>query len=214
MADSFFFLKIYSIIAFGGDEVLGNFLNRSIEKKKQIVDAIVKLMDEEGLKNVTIKDICKAANISVGSFYHYFQSKDSIHKELYNLMDAFFEESKDDISGHSSVSENIISFVSHFGFYVEQWGYFANLLIIRTSLECPSDNKRPQRQIYKVLKEIIKTGIENKEFIEKVDSDELASAIFVLIRGYLFEWAKIGEEYPVRENMVKHARWLMDALCV
>ena len=47
-------------------------INENISKKKIIVDVIVKLMDEEGMKNVTIKDICDQANISVGAFYHYF----------------------------------------------------------------------------------------------------------------------------------------------
>lgn len=45
-----------------------------------------------------------------------------------------------------------------------------------------------------------------------VDPDELVSTIFVLIRGYLFEWTKKGQDYPVKEKMVKHTEWLLSAV--
>lgn len=189
-----------------------NNINDSILKKKAIVDVIVKLMDEEGLKNVTIKDICDEAHISVGAFYHYFSSKDSIPLEMYELMDEFFLFYKEDIFNHPTAVEDIVDFVHHFGIFVEQWGYYANLLIIRYSVDKMSDNNSLPRKIYGILKEIIITGINEKQLSLRIDSDELASTIFVVIRGYLFEWTKQGQDYPVKENMVKHTEWLLSAV--
>lgn len=189
-----------------------NNINDSILKKKAIVDVIVKLMDEEGLKNVTIKDICDEAHISVGAFYHYFTSKDSIPLEMYELMDEFFLFYKEDIFNHSTAVEDIVDFVRHFGIFVEQWGYYANLLIIRYSVDKMSVNNNLPRKIYGILKEIIMTGIDEKQLSLRIDPDELASTIFVIIRGYLFEWVKKGQDYPVREKMVKHTEWLLSAV--
>lgn len=189
-----------------------NNINDSILKKKAIVDVIVKLMDEEGLKNITIKDICDEAHISVGAFYHYFTSKDSIPLEMYELMDKFFLFYKEDIFNHSTAAEDILDFVRHFGMFVEQWGYFANLLIIRYSVERLPDNNNLPRKIYGILKEIIMIGIEEKQLSLRIDPDELVSTVFVLIRGYLLEWTKKGQNYPVKENMVKHTEWLLSAV--
>lgn len=189
-----------------------NNINDSILKKKAIVDVIVKLMDEEGLKNITIKDICDEAHISVGAFYHYFTSKDSIPLEMYELMDKFFLFYKEDIFNHSTAVEDIVDFVRHFGMFVEQWGYFANLLIIRYSVEKLPDNNNLPRKIYGILKEVIMTGIEEKQLSLRIDPDELVSTIFVLIRGYLLEWTKKGQDYPVKDNMVKHTKWLLSAV--
>lgn len=188
-------------------------LYQSISKKKTIVDVIANLMDEEGLKNVTIKDICEEADISIGSFYHYFSSKDSIVQEMYQLMDDYFLLNKDNICSHFTANEDILDFVAHFGLYVEQWGYYANLLVIRTSVEeAAKGNSNEQRKIYNVLKEIIHTGIEDKFFKISIDADDLASTIFVIIRGYLLEWTKRGVDYPVKDKMVRQVTYFLNSI--
>lgn len=188
-------------------------INENISKKKLIVDVIVKLMDEEGVKNVTIKDICDKANISIGAFYHYFSSKESIVEEMYDVMDEYFLYNMESISGHYTTQEDLIDFTSHFGLFIEEWGYYANLLILRTSIENTVKNiSTKQRKIYEVLKNIILIGIEEKNFSLPLEMDDFISTIFVTIRAYLFEWAKKGNDYPVRDNMVRHMEWLMRSL--
>ena len=188
-------------------------LNESISKKKTIVDVIVKLMDEEGMKNVTIKNICDHANISIGAFYHYFNSKDSVVDEMYQVMDEYFLYNKDPIVGHFTTNEDIIDFVSHFGLFIEQWGYYANLLIIRTSIENPVENKLAQpRRVYEVLKDIVLIGIEEKNFSLTMDIDDFISTVFITIRAYLLEWVKKGNDYPVKENMVRHIKWVLQSI--
>ena len=51
---------------------------KQIEKRKQIIEATKSIMDEIGFENVTVRGICKAANISIGTFYHYFNDKGDI----------------------------------------------------------------------------------------------------------------------------------------
>lgn len=188
-------------------------INENISKKKIIVDVIVKLMDQEGMKNVTIKDICDHANISVGTFYHYFSSKESIVEEMYDVMDEYFIHNMESISGHYRTEEDLIDFTSHFGLFIEEWGYYANLLILRTSIENTARNIATKpRKIYEVLKNIILIGVEEKNYNLPLDIDTLVSTIFITIRAYLFEWAKKGSDYPVRENMVRHMEWLMKSL--
>ena len=187
-------------------------INENISKKKIIVDVIVKLMDEEGMKNVTIKDICDKANISVGAFYHYFSSKESVVDDMYQVMDEYFLYNMDSISGHFTTYEDVIDFTSHFGLFIEEWGYYANLLIIRTSIEDADKNLRSNRKIYNVLRDIILIGVQDKNFVLPIELDDLVSTIFITIRAYLLEWIKKGTDYSVRENMVRHMKWLMKSI--
>ncbi len=39
---------------------------KQIEKRNEIIEAAKKIMDEVGFENVTVRSICKAANISIG----------------------------------------------------------------------------------------------------------------------------------------------------
>ncbi len=187
-------------------------IDKHTRKKMEIINGIVGMMDESGLKNITIKDICRVTNISVGSFYHYFQSKDSIARDMYSLMDEFFLANESNIRKFAHVSEQIISFVEHFGVYVEEWGYYGNLFILHSSLEDIKENRTYDRKIVKILKSLLQEGIDKEQFKVSLGVDDLFTMVFVIIRGYLLEWGKGEKDYPVKDKMVEHTRILMTAL--
>lgn len=46
--------------------------------QKKIFDAAIELINKKGYEQTTIIDICKLSDVSNGSFYHHFRSKDDI----------------------------------------------------------------------------------------------------------------------------------------
>lgn len=52
------------------------------KRRTQILNTAVKLFCEHGLADYSIDDICKKCKISHGLFYHYFDSKEDIQKEI------------------------------------------------------------------------------------------------------------------------------------
>ena len=50
------------------------------ETKRKLVDAGVKLMRRQGFNATTVDDICSAAGVTKGGFFHYFKSKEDIAK--------------------------------------------------------------------------------------------------------------------------------------
>ncbi|WP_019849943.1 TetR/AcrR family transcriptional regulator [Desulfitobacterium sp. PCE1] len=53
-------------------------------KKHHILDTALKLFALKGFENTSIQDICQAAEVSVGSMYFYFPSKEHIYEEVYS----------------------------------------------------------------------------------------------------------------------------------
>ncbi len=51
-------------------------------KKTQILDAAQNLMLEKGYEATAIDEICKTADVTKGSFFYYFSSKEDLGKEL------------------------------------------------------------------------------------------------------------------------------------
>lgn len=47
-------------------------------KKREIFDVAVGLIQKSGYDNVTVKDICEAADISNGSFFYHFKTKEDL----------------------------------------------------------------------------------------------------------------------------------------
>lgn len=177
-------------------------LDNAFLKKKEIVDHIVKLMDEEGMKNISVKEICEQADIALGTFYHYFQSKNSIVEEMYKLMDEHYLFYKDQISSHPTLEEDIIDFVNHFETFVADWGYYANILIVKTALE--ESDKHDKRAIVQVLREIIEKGKAEKSYSVDIKTEDLVEKIFIIIRGELYFWAKADKDYNIRNKISDH----------
>lgn len=74
---------------------------KSTQKKQYILDTARKVFVEKGFKNVTMKDIVEACEISRGGLYLYFDSTEQILMEILH-MEA--EETDDLFAGH--ISEN------------------------------------------------------------------------------------------------------------
>ena len=45
--------------------------------RDKLLDAATRLFHENGYQAVTVNDICEAAQLTKGAFYHHFDSKDS-----------------------------------------------------------------------------------------------------------------------------------------
>ncbi|MFD1418268.1 TetR/AcrR family transcriptional regulator [Companilactobacillus keshanensis] len=54
------------------------------DKKKKLFDAAHVLFLERGFKDTGISDISGLADVAVGSFYLYFQSKEDVFSQVYN----------------------------------------------------------------------------------------------------------------------------------
>jgi len=53
--------------------------------RNRITDASIALINDKGFQNVTLNDICAAAGVAPGTFYHYFKSTNDIIKEILRI---------------------------------------------------------------------------------------------------------------------------------
>lgn len=52
------------------------------QRRQKIIDAAIELFAKRGYANTKIGDIAKAADMSVGLMFHYFESKEKLFEEL------------------------------------------------------------------------------------------------------------------------------------
>ena len=68
---------------------------KGMRTKERICDAVVALINECGYDSVTVADICRRADASNGSFFHFFKTKDDVLVEFVRResgeLEAFFE---------------------------------------------------------------------------------------------------------------------------
>ena len=66
---------------------------QSRQTRKSILDAAETLFFSQGYANTTVDDICSAAGITKGAFYHHFKNKDAVYRHRYiHKLDTYLEE--------------------------------------------------------------------------------------------------------------------------
>ena len=70
-------------------------IKQSELKKKQIVEAALKLFFEKGYEGTSIRMIQNKVESPVGLFYYYFESKDAVFEEAIKLLNERLQ--KDDV---------------------------------------------------------------------------------------------------------------------
>jgi len=69
-------------IANGGDKPSGPRSRKGVETRARLVTAAKEIFERDGFLDARISDIAERAGLSHGSFYHYFESKEEVFREV------------------------------------------------------------------------------------------------------------------------------------
>lgn len=145
--------------------------DKSVQKKKYIVETARKVFMEKGFKTVTMKDIVEACDISRGGLYLYFENTNQIFTEVLKLE----SEETDDVFSRS-ISEDATAVDILLLFLKEQKKeilrkkdtltqaiyefYFVNNLPKKDNVL-----KKQFDSAVKVIEKLIENGVESGEFV-------------------------------------------------
>ncbi|SOB90901.1 TetR family transcriptional regulator [Ureibacillus xyleni] len=103
----------------------GRRVNSSGEKsKKLLLEKAMELFSTYGYHETKISDIVKSANLTQPTFYLYFQSKESLYKDLNEEFQTnFFQLVQEDLDESTMVNDSLISNIEHL--LVNVFTYFA-----------------------------------------------------------------------------------------
>ena len=124
--------------------------------KSKIVSAAWKLFYENGFENTTVDEIVELSGTSKGSFYHYFESKDSLVGSLAYLFDEKYQELEKEIEYRQSALDTMLYLTKELCLMIENnididllSRLYAQQLIKRGKKELLDQN----RDYYRLLKE-------------------------------------------------------------
>ncbi len=176
--------------------------------KHKILETAKKMALEEDFESLTIRDICNEANISIGTFYHHFSSKEEMINESFLLYDRNLEvkiEEYDESKPVSSLKKLLLDqtiYVSNFPYklVVE---YYKTLL--SSSTKGALDHKRTY---YKAVYHFVSLAIDKGEFSSKYSKEYLAIFFIKHIRGNLIHWCM----HPNEMNVVAQTEYELNQL--
>ena len=169
------------------------------------------LMKERGYQGTTIRDICEAAEVSVGTFYAYFKDKGELFQ--YNFHEkgpAFANFLTVSLTG-STACERIMSFVRYYA--------WLNIGTDREELEHmfldPELKSFPGNlEAYDVLYSVVTEGQRTGEITDRLDANRIVDMIRVFQRGCVYEWVMGGRGFDLEERLCSYVGQLVQAFCI
>ncbi|WP_318508109.1 TetR/AcrR family transcriptional regulator [Bacillus sp. T3] len=170
-------------------------------KYRQIIDAAVIVIAENGYHQAQVSKIAKQAGVADGTIYLYFKNKDDILVSLFReKMGNFVENVQTKIAGFSTAAEKLLIMVeAHFDMLSNDH-YLARV----TQLELRQANIELRIKLNDVLKgylkvvdQILAEGIENGEFEKSLDTRLARQMIFGTIDETITTWVMNEQKYDL-----------------
>ena len=189
---------------------------KSVQKRKFILDTARKVFMEKGFKRVTMKDIVEACDISRGGLYLYFNSTEEIFMEVLRME----SEETDDVFS-DNIKEDATATDILMLFLKEQKKellrkkntltqatyefYFENTLSKKDNIL-----KKQFESAVIIIQKLIETGVESGEFYCE-DPEGAARNIMLVLEGFKISAQTIG---ITAESVDKQLLYILKSLGV
>ena len=165
------------------------------------MQAVIQLAREKSYETITVQDICTAAGVSTGSFYHQFRSKDALVHEAYQNIDWLLTE---EFTAESSQLPPLQALDRLLRLYITYVQETIGLIIAQyyeVLLKNPNvpryDPDRPYcREIRRLMMDAIQQGAISRRY----DPEYLTWTVMRLVRGLIFDWVIQGGNYDLTER--------------
>ena len=166
---------------------------RSQQVKEKIYQSAMELLKTHGYEYVTVNNICTNAEVSVGSFYHFYKNKDDLFAYYLSVGYEKFQAQyihtlTDDFIGNLyTIYELYTLFCESQGldFVKNYYNPYNKALDINASAP-ENENRYP---IHRSTLEELAKAQENGFLSEESQIHTIADDLCVLEKGFVFEWA-------------------------
>lgn len=169
-----------------------------IMEKQKILDVAIEMAKDEPVDRISISAICEKAEIPVGTFYQYYDSKDDLLNAAFEIFDRTLDENwlkeLDKIDPVEAIREVVIEqtkFTSAKSFDVITEYYRALL---------QSDSKKAiskNRDYYMAVNRYVTSAQEKGLFTKDLKHYKISEMLIKFVRGNLFDWCLHDGNYDV-----------------
>jgi AcrR family transcriptional regulator len=189
---------------------------RTSLRRRQVLDAAVKVMGQKGFHQTSMQDLAAEANVSVGLIYKYFGGKeDLLLGTIVRIQDAFRDQLAPvmEAAGDDPV-ERLAAGIRRYIQIVDE-NVDAVVLTYRESRTLDATGRAQIKELEITtaapLRAAIEAGISDGTFID-VDVDIMAFDIMLLAHGWALKHWHFGALYSLDEYIRLQTRYVLSAL--
>lgn len=162
------------------------------ERRRQILDAAVKVFARQGFHSTRVADIADEADVAYGLVYHYFSSKENVLNELFTQRWSLLLEAINETDQSTATPQEKLGVVA--GFIIDSYRYDPDLMkviIVEVTRAANSFGQTHLKQIsaaYTGIAKIVSDGQENGTFRKDIDAAFASMSFYGAIEQMLSGW--------------------------
>lgn len=164
--------------------------------RKRIYNTAIRLFKQYGYEQVSVSQIAKAANVGIGTFYHYYESKIELFMKIFVNVEDYFAEFK--TLDYNLPVEDIIQ---RYFYQYAKLNEAAGIEIIQ-NLANPQNRKSldGNQNFEQILTSILKKYQELGKIKNDDSAEDICDLFFISARGVIFDWCIKHGQYDLAEK--------------
>lgn len=182
---------------------------RKSEVTREIIyQTTIEMMSKQGFQGTTIRDICKQANIPIGTFYNCFKSKSDILRDIYSSADAFFL----DVVSKELEGRMFMEQLRLFTVYYAKLNTDTGLDLMRVLYNPENEWFTLSRPMQDIMQGIFEKGKSEGVIRTDLTSKRLTENVFGVLRGICYTWCIYNASFNLEERMLENLNILIEGI--
>ena len=165
--------------------------------RSAILEAAGTLSRQNGFDKLTIRDICRAAGVTTGAFYHHFSSKSDLLKQGFASVDMYLEKA---METHRELPplERLKTILQLYAQFIEEQGWETLSLYYRRRLSvADGSSMSPDRFTLRAMAQCL-GELSSQGTLSKACTPEWTAEFFFRhFRGTVVDWILRRGSYPL-----------------
>ena len=172
------------------------------DTREKIVNTAWKLFYEEGFGETTINDIIREADISKGTFYYYFRSKDDLLSTLSEILDREYQRLEGEEPEGMSCFDRLIWLNYEVHSFMERTmdyrllSYLYSAQIVKESFSALLNRNR---YYYRYVERLMEEGRNSGELTDRMAVSEMVRYFSMCERALVTEWCMNNGSFSLGE---------------
>lgn len=169
---------------------------KQAKRRSEIIESVIPLIASEDFDRISVSDICKAAGISIGSFYHYFTQKTDILVGLMLIIDEDLEENVFPLLTHEDEMENLRIFTHGWASHIQNHSLEQSKLISAVNPEVEGMLEK-ERVSVRRIRQIFEAAQKKGQIGTRFTTEELTEFTLLMLRSVSTDWSRREGNYDI-----------------
>lgn len=167
------------------------------QTEEAILRAAMELTREKRFDKVSVRDICKAAGITTGAFYHHFGSKEELLNKGFAPLDQYMEQAMALHEGEPP-EQRLRTILSVYAQFIEARGWeLVSRYYQRRLVSADAPPMDPSRFTHRAMLDCLREALSQGGAASDPSPEWVADFLFRHFRGVVIDWVLHQGAYPL-----------------